>query len=358
MTFLHNKAESNKELKIVFAHFGKRAPKHLTLNIERCKKLFPNIPIVLITNMECKLPDIKGIEISFYNPSSEWHQLDQNLSHPKEFRENFWLTSLARFLALENYLAKNPGEILHVESDVILAPDFPFNRFSTMDKSIAYPVLSRSQGIASTLYIRDHATAKKLVTLTLEMSTKDSQTTDMLILRKFYDLYSEGMQTLPIGPSERSSYQESAEDQLLLEMKSALSIFAGCFDGLDIGYFIYGVDPRNDKGKKHLRRALPNNYLLVPKMSIVFSEERNFLSVESEELDKSIPLYSLHIHSKNAKLFRADNNSSELRQGLNAHRLPETYKFIPQIFFKTASVAIARRFKNFHILRKTVKNEI
>jgi hypothetical protein len=41
-----------------------------------------------------------------------------------------------------------------------------------MDKSIAYPVLSRSQGIASTLYIRDHATAKKLVTLTLEMSTK------------------------------------------------------------------------------------------------------------------------------------------------------------------------------------------
>lgn len=357
MTFLHNKAESDKELKIVFAHFGKRVPKHLTLNIKRCKKLFPNIPIVLIANRECKLPDIKGIEIFFYTPGSEWHQLDQNLSHPKEFRENFWLTSLARFLALENYLAKNPGEILHVESDVILAPDFPFDKFSTMAKSMAFPVLSSSQGIASTLYIRDHATAKKLVTLTLDMSTKDSQITDMLILRKFYDLYSESMQTMPIGPSQRSAYQENAEEQLLLEMKSALSAFGGCFDGLDIGYFIYGVDPRNDKGRKHLRSALPNNYLLVPKISIAFSEERNFLNVESEELDKSIPLYSLHIHSKNAKLFRTANNSRVLRQGVSAYRLPVTYKFIPQIFVKTASMAIARRFKNLQILRKTAKNE-
>ena len=356
MKFLRNKAESDKELKIVFVHFGKRAPKHLTLNIKRCKKLFPNIPIIFIANRECKLPNIKGIEISLYSPSSEWYQLDQNLSHPKEFRENFWLTSLARFLALENYMAKNPGEILHVESDVILAPDFPFNKFSTMAKSIAFPVISRSQGIASTLYIRDHAAAKKLVTLTLDMSTKDSQTTDMLILRKFYDLYSESMLTMPIGPGERSAYQESAEEQLLFQMKSALSVFGGCFDGLDIGYFIYGVDPRNDKGKKHLRRVLQNNYLLVSKISVAFSKERNFLNVESEKLEKSIPLYSLHIHSKNAKLFRTVNNSRKLQQGVSAYRLPETYKFIPQIFVKTASMAIARRFKNFQILRKAEKN--
>ncbi len=329
----------------------------MTLNIERCKKLFPNIPIILITNRDCKLPGIKGLEIFFYNPGSEWHQLDQNLSHPKEFRENFWLTSLARFLALENYLAKNPGEILHVESDVILALDFPFDKFSVMDKPIAFPVLSRSQGIASTLYIRDHVTAKKLVALTLEMSTKDSKTTDMLILRKFYDLFSGSMQTLPIGPDARSAYREDAEEQLLVQMKLSLSVFGGCFDGLDIGYFIYGVDPRNDKGKKHLRKVLQNNYLLVSKLSIVYSDERNFLSLESEGLEKTIPLYSLHIHSKNNKLFRTANNSRKLRQGVNTYRLPETHKLIPQVFAKTVSTAIARRFNNIDVLRKSAKNE-
>jgi len=344
-------------LKIVFAHFGKRAPKHLALNIKRCKKLFPDIPIILITNRECKLPGMKGLEIFFYNPGSEWHQLDRNLSHPKEFRENFWLTSLARFLALENYLAKNPGEILHVESDVILAPDFPFEKFSVMAKPIAFPVLSRSQGIASTLYVRDHVTAKKLVALTLEMSTKDSQTTDMLILRKFYDLFSDSMQTLPIGPDARSAYRENTEEQLLVQMNLSLSLFGGCFDGLDIGYFIFGVDPRNDKGKKHLRRALQNNYLLVSKIGIVYSDERNFLSLESEGIEKTIPLYSLHIHSKNIKLFRTANNSRKLRQGVHTYRLPETHILIPQVFAKTASAAIARRFNNIHILKKSAKNE-
>jgi hypothetical protein len=189
------------------------------------------------------------------------------------------------------------------------------------------------------------------------MSTKDSQTTDMLILRKFYELFSDSMQILSIGPDARSAYSEYTEEQLLVQMKLSLYLFGGCFDGLDIGYFIYGVDPRNDKGKKHLRRALQNNYLLVSKIGIVYSDERNFLSLESEEFENTIPLYSLHIHSKSTKLFRTSNNSNKLRQGVHTYRLPEAHILIPQVFAKTASAAIARRFKNINVLRKSAKNE-
>jgi hypothetical protein len=161
----------------------------LALNIARCKTLFPNIPIVLIANRDCNLPRNIEVEVSIYDTGSEWLQLDNNLSHPKDFRENFWLTSLARFLAIEDYLANYPGEILHLESDVILSKDFPFNKFSNLDKPIAFPILSSSQGIASTLYIRNHETAGLLVSLTLEMASKDSKTTDMLVLRSFYNNY-------------------------------------------------------------------------------------------------------------------------------------------------------------------------
>ena len=86
----------------------------------------------MLTNPECILPKIEGLEIHRYAPSEEWQRLDHNLSHPKNFRENFWLTSLARFLALEDYLAQSNEEIIHLESDVILAKDFPFSKFSDL----------------------------------------------------------------------------------------------------------------------------------------------------------------------------------------------------------------------------------
>jgi len=333
-------------LKIVFVHFGKQTPKHLNLNIERCINLFPDISIVLVTNRECAVPTIKGLGITFYDFGSEWQSLEQNLSHPKDFRENFWLVSVARFLALENYLANCSGEIIHVESDVILAPDFPFAKFSALDKTIAFPVVSQSQGIASTLYIRNHETAKLLSSFTLEMSCKDSKTTDMFILRKFYESHSNITQVIPTAPAGRTHYRDFTDEKLLSEMDAAVALLGGCFDGADIGYFLFGVDPRNDKGRKYIRRSLPKNYLVVPKVDIAFSKERNFLNIGAEEFMQHVPLYSLHIHSKNPALFHASRYSKAIQQGANTYRLPETYKFMPRIFAQTLGQAISRRFKN------------
>lgn len=335
-------------MKIVFVHFGKRAPKHLTLNIERCLTLFPNKSIILISNPECKLPNIKGLGIHRYTPSAEWQQLDQNLSHPKFFRENFWLTTITRFLAIENYLSQLPGEIIHLESDVILAQDFPFSKFSTLIKPIAFPILSKTQGIASVLYIRDHQSARSLVDLSMEMASKDSQTTDMLILRRFYDLYPGITQLLPIGPAGSFAYQEFTDKNIQAEMNSAIGLFDGCFDGLDIGYFVYGVDPRNDRGRKYLRKSLTNNFLVVPKTRILFSKTRNFLEIGSFSGEEIIPLYSLHIHSKNPSIIRNSEPAKALQRGVNEYLSPQTYQFVPRIFIQVLINALARRLKKLH----------
>lgn len=294
------------------------------------------------------LPNIKGLDIHRYTPSAEWRQLDQNLSHPKHFRENFWLTSLARFLAIEDYLAQLAGEIIHLESDVILAKDFPFSKFSTLAKPIAFPILSETQGIASVLYIRDHQSARSLVDLSMEIASKDSQTTDMLILRRFYDLYPDITQPLPIGPAGSCAYQEFTDKNMLAEMNYAISLFDGCFDGLDIGYFVYGVDPRNDRGKKYLRKSLTNNFLVVPKTRILFSKTRNFLDLGSFSGQELISLYSLHIHSKNPSLIRNSEPAKALQRGVNEYLSPQTYKFIPRIFIQVFTNALTRRLKKIH----------
>ena len=330
-------------MKIVFAHFGNRLPKYLTLNIERCKTLFPNIPIVLIANRECKVPRIGGIEVSIYDTSSEWLQLDRNLSHPKDFRENFWLTSLARFLAFEDYMSNYPGEILHVESDVILSKDFPFDTFSNLDRPIAFPILSNSQGIASTLYIRNHETAALLVSVTLEIASKDSKTTDMLVLRSFYKSYPEKTQLLPIGPLGKSAYQNFGDGTILAEINSAASIFDGCFDGLDIGYYLFGVDPRNAKGKKYLRKPLANSFLNMKETNIEYSSSRNFLNISSNLSEPGIPIFSLHIHSKNTKLFQIGQSTKLFQMAAKNYLLPESIDFVPRIFLYSIIQAVKRR---------------
>ena len=330
-------------MKIVFVHFGTRAPKHLIFNILRCRKLFPDTPIVLITNRECALPKSIDSEVYFYAPSAEWHQLNQNLSHPKDFRENFWFTSLARFLALENYLASNEGEIIHLESDVILSQDFPFNNFSSLEKPLAFLILSRNEGIASHLYIRNHESSERLVNFLLQLSKEDSRTTDMVMLKKFYDLNQNLVQALPTGPLFSNTYQEFTSEKLMQDMGIGIDEFNGYFDGADIGIFLYGIDPRNERGKKVMRRTIAGNFLNVREIKFKWSESRNFPNVISEFHGLELPLYSIHIHSKNLVLFRTPRIHFALKKGVDKFQFPESKVFVFSIFLQLVVASLGRR---------------
>jgi len=334
-------------MKIVFVHFGKRTPKHLELNIERCLSLFPEIPVILITDKACKVPSIIGLETSYYTPDAKWHEIDKALSHPKDFRENFWLTSLARFLAIENYLMVNPNEILHVESDVILAKDFPFDRFTTLTKPLAFPVLSPTQGIASILYFRNYESAHALVKISLEMVSADSQTTDMLILRRFYDLNPGLIQALPIGPDELDIYRRTMSSELMKDMKNGSDQLGGVFDGLDFGYFIFGVDPRNQRGRRVVRKAIQTNFLQVEKTVLKFSKSRDFLSITSQNDGAELPIYSLHIHSKNPRIFNLRKSANNLRRGAEAYQQPPSSNLVAKVFLSSVLASIIRRMKGF-----------
>ena len=284
-----------------------------------------------------------GIEIHRYTPGDEWQQLDQNLSHPKNFRENFWLTSLARFLALEDYLSRFAGEIIHLESDVILAKDFPFSKFSNLAKPLAFPVLSKTQGIASVIYIRNHESSKCLANFSLQLSEEESRTTDMVMLKKFYDLNQNLVQALPTGPLSSNTYRESTSEKLIQDMRLGIDEFNGCFDGADIGIFLYGIDPRNERGKKVMRSTITSNFLNVREIKFKWSEARNFPNVISEFPSIVIPLYSIHIHSKNLVLFRTLKIHFMLKRGVDEFQLPESNVFVFSTFLQLAVAALGRR---------------
>jgi len=114
---------------IVFIHLGSKIPKYLLRNLERTQNLFPDYKIVLITNK----PNFSLESIFTYtfeeNSRTEilFSKIEKNLN--MDFRKGYWKFTLQRIFALASYQNSYRDEsVLHVESDVILLPNFPFDK--------------------------------------------------------------------------------------------------------------------------------------------------------------------------------------------------------------------------------------
>ena len=76
---------------------------------------------------------INGLQFYEYVQSEEWKILIGLLKHSKEFRNNFWFTLHARFIELSEFSKTFDEELLHIESGVIIADDFPFKILSCIN---------------------------------------------------------------------------------------------------------------------------------------------------------------------------------------------------------------------------------
>ena len=329
-------------MRVVFAHFGKKIPRHLTLNLIRTSKLFPELPVVLLPNTECKMPKISGIEVCRIESDRRWFSLEAKLTHSQSFRDNFWFTSLARFLALEAYSKSVADEIIHVESDVILSKDFPFNSFSNV-KSIAYPLVSQEHGIASVLYLKNAAAANLLVQESITSAENNSKTTDMLVLKELYDHHKEIIQLLPTAPANPNYYRFHIPPEILQNMAEGVAVFGGCFDGSDIGSYLAGNDPRNRRGFRTLRVEISANFLLVRNLGLVFAPYRNFLDFKSAENSNKTPLFSLHIHSKDLRWFKISISERLFLTRVRDFLKSPGSEFIVRVFVMSTYKAILRR---------------
>ncbi len=327
---------------IVFAHFNSPLPKHLTLNLKRTIQLFPQHEIYLVTNLNAASIKINKLKIFGYKPNTRWFELESTLSHDREFRNNFWFTSLARFLALAEFSQTHNREMLHIESDVIISHDFPFDDFREISALFSFPVVNNSMGIASCLYIKNPEASEYLSKLTISMAKKDSHVTDMHVLGEITKKDSYFFQLLPTSPSLKSALPSASESHLDSIHKSTL-LFNGFFDGRDLGMYLFGDDPRNKRGFSFVRKFDTRFYLDASELSFVLNNDRDFPYIFDPFKNTFIPIFTLHIHSKNLKLFNLASSQKVIRKAISdSKKGPET-KFYPTIFFRSLTQAVKRR---------------
>jgi hypothetical protein len=330
-------------MEIVFVHFGSTLPKYLIRNLNRTCVLFPETTVTLITDVEL---DTRVNHSNFQKHQFEfgldYQVVDKQVSHPKSFRNNFWFTSLARLMALCDYVIEKQIAILHIESDVLISKDLPLSKFANCDRSVAYTMVGQMSGVASVLWLRSASAAEHLKNYIKFRAQTDPMTTDMKILGQYQGDYPKQVRILASFPTKLSDTYLFVPDQIVQDMVYSEELFGGYFDAADAGQYLLGDDPRNNRGVKFLRRELGTSFFKPRKVTFWYSRERHFLNIASEGVNR---FFSLHIHSKNESVFDSKRLESLLSRAVNNQSRPESHVLVPSVFIASVINSLVRRYR-------------
>lgn len=290
-------------MNIVFVHFGQEIPDYLKRNLLSACLRFKEHKIILLRDSMKNQVSIDGLQVLESKNKVEFEEIKTLLNHPMDFRGGFWAHSLNRLLALADFVEQFNEPIIHFESDVLIARDFPFDSFDKIKEGLAFPLVSEERGIASTLYIRNLEAANLLKSVVINAVKANEESTDMTVLRKLYDLHTDQVSLLPTTADIQNCASNLTPEEIKRSWRENLELFKGCFDGADFGYFLLGSDPRNKRGVSLLRTTLNSHYVLANYAKFEFNTEREFVDqIVSNDL---MPIFTLHATCKKTNLFKS-----------------------------------------------------
>ena len=302
---LHHKETGT--MRLVLVHLGEAQAEHLWSNMRSLLKRFPSIEIVFVSDkFHSQLPEDLRIKKFLYQRTKLAAEIFSNLAHDTKFRSGFWHYTLERFLALEQYHKTCPdAKILHIESDILLLPNFPLDAISNILK-LAWLRVDENRDVAAILYLPNFKETKWLVSEILQEISKDPLTTDMISLNQ---IRKNNVNRIQVLPSYSPLFgldliQESPERiKLSTELSQSLISFGGIFDPAVFGMWLTGSDPRNYFGKQIIfdTKEIVSGGTYIDPSFLTYSmsgDSELFCNIGNE----SVRIWSLHVHSKDLRL--------------------------------------------------------
>lgn len=293
MAIGHQGTVTTMNCQFVFIHTKTHPPLHLILNYRRTSKIVGRGNTWLLHDKRFALEKLFANHVTMPWMKDEI-ELETSYGYPKDLRNNFWFSSLVRFSLLNRFMQSHNKATIHIESDVIIANDFPVQQFLSVNTPFAYPIVSNKRGIASTLFIRDQKSAEFLWKYSKDSVLENPLASDMEILFGLWKEHPEMVTRLPIAP--RHLFRISPDHQESLP-------FSGYFDGHDFGVYVGGTNPWNKRGVSDIRHRMEGSLLNFTHDSIFYDRKRRFVSIRNSNRNGADSLYSLHITNKNALFF-------------------------------------------------------
>jgi hypothetical protein len=172
------------------------------------------------------------------------------------------------------------------------------------------------------------------------------------MLRKLYNSNLQHIRVLPIGPRDQSAYA-GISSELWQQLRLSFDTFEGCFDGVDIGQFFFGTDPRNRRGRVLLRQDIVKGYANIAEWALTFSQLRNFPKVSRSSGIGKVNIFALHLPSKKKSLFNARRQERFIKKACKDSTKGPRNAFYLETFTQSLFKAIPRRFAK---MIKSIKN--
>lgn len=303
-------------MNIVFCHLGSRVPNYLHSNLVRTNQLFPEHKIFLISSISPRsnhLPK-NGIQIIDVKSFPIFDKIIQGSKHNREFRNGFWRYSLERLFVVCNFAIEYAmGNTLHVESDVVLYPNFPFEELQEKG-SINWGFYNEKRDVASLLYLNDSKSALWLRDKLIDNLKSNPDHTDMSILKDISIQNKSRISYFPMSINLIRNSDSTIRAKDLCNVVGQSLDIRGIFDSAAIGMWLTGQDARNSYG---FRRMFSMSNIKSGDSAIDPTIPRYFISKNNSIIAKigeeELPVYCIHVHSKNIRLFKL-NDSREWRK--------------------------------------------
>lgn len=291
----------------VFVHLGNTSPNHLFLNLQRFIKIFPEIELVFIGDSAKNINRAKsyGIKTRFFDRTKNPLTRMPALSAGFNFRDGFWHYTLERIYAVVDWHSHNPAKkVLHVESDLLLTPDFPFEEFATLT-GCAWPRVNHKTDMAGLLYIDNYKSSEKLVTELTQILNANPALNDMTALNL---IAKQNVDWVKILPTWSETWASTGVSQ---EYVSLTAHFGGIFDAASLGTWILGQDPRNHWGIVRRFDVFSDYILNFTNFKFHVDDRGSFFADYEGQLSK---VFTLHVHSKELKYFKINQWEQSIRK--------------------------------------------
>jgi hypothetical protein len=231
-----------------------------------------------------------NIKLINVNELQDSYNFIKHTSLDKNFRDGFWALTSLRFFYIYEFMKKYEiSDVIHIENDVLLYYDCS-KIIDKFDKNYMYiPFDTYTRNIASIMYIPNTDIFKKI------LDKYNFNKNDMENFSKIKELTGL-IKNLPIFVKHNNLTNEE------LFVSDNFDIFSCIFDAAAMGQYLGGIDPRNNSNNtigfiNETCVIKYNNYRFI--WEIIDNIKKPFLIVNNTK----IPIFNLHIHSKNLKKY-------------------------------------------------------
>ncbi len=332
-------------MKIAYVYLGEsKLPRYVLENLTNTQSKFPQEEFVFISDNPKSISIVENLGIKAWRCSNQAtlnSEALNSMSHPMEFRSGFWFNTLARFFALEEFMeSSGENELLQIEADVWLSPNFPFSKFENFTIGLAYPMESVGRGAASILYVGSIQAIKDFNDYCKLELRSSPDATDMTLLGTYCETHPDRVFVLPSGKNS-TYFKDFTPDYISAEGSSHASYFGGVFDPLTYGMHLFGVDAKNHRGILKLFGDEPIHVVGIRTLEFALIDHELYVSKGSEVT----PIFNLHIHSKNLKVFNNNSSEGEIKKLIKMRKPVEVNRIVWRVFWSAILGKVKRSCK-------------